>query len=57
MHHKLESAQLFHEVLDHRWFLSESAGHDVGLETAIRSYLETVLAVRPDEKAILGNSL
>jgi tRNA A-37 threonylcarbamoyl transferase component Bud32 len=57
MRYKLDSAQLFHEVLDHRWFLSESAGHDVGLETAISSYLETVLAVRPDEKTMLGNSL
>ena len=26
---KLEPAELFHEVLEHRWYLSERAGHDV----------------------------
>ena len=28
---KLEPAEVFHEVLEHRWFLSERAGVDVGL--------------------------
>ncbi|HEX7188285.1 MAG TPA: DUF4032 domain-containing protein, partial [Actinomycetes bacterium] len=28
---KLEPAEVFHEVLEHRWFLSERAGRDVGL--------------------------
>ena len=28
---KLEPAEVFHEVLEHRWFLSEQAGRDVGL--------------------------
>ncbi|RCG27398.1 DUF4032 domain-containing protein [Sphaerisporangium album] len=51
---KLEPAQLFHEVLDHRWFMSESAGRDVGLDAALRSYIDTVLVFKPDEKAILG---
>jgi uncharacterized protein DUF4032/lipopolysaccharide kinase (Kdo/WaaP) family protein len=51
---KLEPAQVFHEVLDHRWYLSEAAGHDVGLDTALRSYVDTVLAHKPDERAVLG---
>ncbi|MCU0684808.1 MAG: DUF4032 domain-containing protein [Polyangiaceae bacterium] len=51
---KLEPAQVFHEMLDHRWYLSEAAGHDVGFETATRSYVDTVLAYKPDEKAVLG---
>ena len=29
---KLEPAELFHEVLEHRWYLSERAGRDVGLD-------------------------
>ena len=29
---KLEPAEVFHEVLEHRWYLSERAGHDVGLK-------------------------
>ncbi|HEU4534556.1 MAG TPA: DUF4032 domain-containing protein, partial [Polyangiaceae bacterium] len=50
---KLEPAQVFHEVLDHRWYLSEAAGGDVGLEAALRSYVETVLAHKPDERALI----
>ncbi|GAA3827352.1 DUF4032 domain-containing protein [Sphaerisporangium flaviroseum] len=52
---KLEPAQLFHEVLDHRWFLSEAAGREVGLEAALRSYVDTVLVYKPDEKALIGD--
>ncbi|MFC4531251.1 DUF4032 domain-containing protein [Sphaerisporangium dianthi] len=51
---KLEPAQLFHEVLDHRWYMSEAAGRDVGLETALKSYIQTVLVFKPDEKAVIG---
>jgi hypothetical protein len=50
---KLEPAQLFHEVLDHRWFLSEAAGQDVGLPAAVQSYVENVLIYKPDEKALI----
>ena len=52
---KLEPAQLFHEVLDHRWFMSEAEGGDVGLEAALASYVDTVLVFKPDEKAIIGD--
>ncbi|MEO3857077.1 DUF4032 domain-containing protein [Acrocarpospora sp. B8E8] len=50
---KLEQAQLFHEVLDHRWYMSEAAGKDVGLPAAVASYVKTVLVHKPDEKAII----
>ena len=50
---KLEPAELFHEVLVHRWYMSESAGHDVGMDAAVRSYVDTVLRFRPDEQAVL----
>ncbi|MFC7385316.1 DUF4032 domain-containing protein [Sphaerisporangium rhizosphaerae] len=53
---KLEPAQLFHEVLDHRWFMSEAAGRDVGLEAAVQSYIDTVLVFKPDEKAVIGDA-
>jgi hypothetical protein len=26
-----EAAELFHEVIEHKWFLSEQAGQDVGV--------------------------
>ncbi|MCG5212727.1 DUF4032 domain-containing protein [Streptosporangium sp. KLBMP 9127] len=53
MRRKLEPAQLFHEVLDHRWFLSEDAGQDVGLPAAVDSYVNKVLVFKPDEKALI----
>lgn len=51
---KLEPAEVFHEVLEHRWYLSEHRGADVGTLDAARSYVETVLPLKPDEAAVLG---
>jgi hypothetical protein len=51
---KLEPPELYHQLLDHRWYLSETAGRDVGTETALASYLSTVLPHRPDESSVLG---
>jgi hypothetical protein len=50
---KLEPAEVFHEVLEHRWFLSEQAGHEVDTMEAARSYVDDVLAAKPDEKLTL----
>ena len=47
---KLEPAELFHEILEHRWYLSEQAGQDVGLEAAAASYADQVLRPAPDER-------
>jgi hypothetical protein len=54
---KLEPAEIFHEVLEHRWFLSERAGRDVGLMPAAQSYVAEVLAHKPDEAAVLGSRI
>jgi hypothetical protein len=43
----LEPAEVFHEVLEHRWFLSERAGFDVGTWAAVRSYVQHVLPRTP----------
>jgi hypothetical protein len=51
---KLEPAQVFHEVLEHRWFLSERAGHDIGLKATMNDYIATVLANKRDEESLLG---
>ena len=45
---RVEPAQLFHEVLEHRWYLSEAAGHDVGLDLACKAYISEVLPYRRD---------
>ncbi|WP_114905677.1 DUF4032 domain-containing protein [Ornithinimicrobium murale] len=51
---KLEPAELFHELLEHRWYLSERADYDVPLEEAVADYVATVLPSKPDEVAVLG---
>ncbi|MEJ7651399.1 MAG: DUF4032 domain-containing protein [Nakamurella sp.] len=53
----LEPAEIFHEVLEHRWFLSEAAGHEVSMDGAARSYMQTVLPFRPHEEAMLDTAL
>jgi hypothetical protein len=45
---RIEVAQFFHEALEHRWYLSEKAGHDVGLEFAAQSYVNEILPFRRD---------
>jgi hypothetical protein len=50
---RLEAAEVFHQVLEHRWFLSERAGKDVGIEEAVRSYVTSVLPARPAERVVL----
>lgn len=45
---RIESAQMFHEALEHRWYLSENAGYDVGLNFAIQGYINDVLPFRRD---------
>jgi hypothetical protein len=50
---KLEPAELYHEVLEHRWFLSERAGKEVSIFDAAASYMDTVLRGLPDEAIAL----
>jgi hypothetical protein len=51
---KLEPAELFHELLEHRWYLSEQAGRDMTLQDAADDYVSSVLPGKPDEAAVLG---
>jgi hypothetical protein len=45
---KLEPAQLFHEILEHRWYLNEASDEEVDLFDAARDYVERVLTQKPD---------
>lgn len=54
---KLEPAQMFHEVLEHRWFMGERLQRDVSLNEAAEDYVAQVLATKPDELAVLGRRL
>jgi Domain of unknown function (DUF4032)/Lipopolysaccharide kinase (Kdo/WaaP) family len=45
---RLQPAEIFHEVLEHRWYMSEAAGRDVGTTAAARAYVEKVLPEAPE---------
>ena len=47
---KRAAAELYHELLEHRWFLSERAGRDVGLAPATADYVDQILRRAPDER-------
>ena len=50
---KREPAELYHELLEHRWYLSERAGREVSLDEAIEDYIAKVLTQLADERAML----
>jgi hypothetical protein len=54
MRKKLEPAELYHEVLEHRWFMGEQAGREIPIDEAAQSYMETVLQNLPDEEVSLS---
>jgi Domain of unknown function (DUF4032)/Lipopolysaccharide kinase (Kdo/WaaP) family len=49
---RLDEPEIFHEVLEHRWFLSEAAGLDVGTTAATKDYLTRVLPNVPDDLTV-----
>jgi hypothetical protein len=51
---KLEPAEVYHEVLEHRWFLSEKAGSEVPIEEAAAAYVTQVLRQKPDEEVAMA---
>ena len=46
---KLEGAEIYHQLLEHRWFLSENGQEEVSLDQALESYMADVLADAPNE--------
>jgi tRNA A-37 threonylcarbamoyl transferase component Bud32 len=50
---KRDAAEVFHEALEHRWFLSQEANADVGLMPAVEAYVDDVLRHAADERAVL----
>jgi hypothetical protein len=53
---KLEPAEVFHQLLEHRWFMAQQAGRDIPLAEAVTSYVNTVLRHRRDEATVIGPS-
>ena len=44
---RLDTAEIFHEILVHRWFLSEAAGQEVDIFETARNYIDHELPRRP----------
>jgi hypothetical protein len=51
---KLEPAEVFHQLLEHRWYLSQAKGKSVPLAEALSSYIDDVLRHRRDEATLMG---
>jgi hypothetical protein len=50
---RLEPAEIFHQLLDHRWYMSQNEGRDIPLAEAVSSYVEDVLRHRRDEATVI----
>jgi hypothetical protein len=51
---KLDDAEIFHQLLEHRWYMSERVGHDLPLEEVVPSYTTEVLAQLPSPHPLAG---
>ncbi len=51
---KLEPADVFHQVLEHRWYMSQARGQSVPIAEVLSSYVDTVLRHRRDEATLMG---
>ncbi|MFK5151330.1 DUF4032 domain-containing protein, partial [Klebsiella pneumoniae] len=51
---KLEPAEVFHQVLEHRWYMSQARGRSVPLAEVVTSYIDDVLSHRRDEATVMG---
>ncbi|HEY8589047.1 MAG TPA: DUF4032 domain-containing protein [Naasia sp.] len=51
---KLEPAEVFHQLLEHRWFMSQKQSRDVPLAEAVAAYIDDILRHRRDEATVLN---
>ena len=51
---RLEPAELYHQVLEHRWYLSQNEKREVSTTEAVNSYINNVLVHRRDEEALIA---
>ncbi len=52
----LEAAEVFHEILEHRWYLSEQAGREVEIFDTARDYIRRQLRSEPREPSLTPTS-
>ncbi len=50
---RLEDPEIYHEILEHNWYLNERSDTEVLLEDATLDYIENILSRRRDESTVL----
>lgn len=50
---RLEPAEMFHQMLEHRWFMSQNESREVPLAEAVSSYIDNVLRHRRNEATVI----
>ncbi len=50
---RLEPAEMFHQMLEHRWYISQNEKREVPLAEAVGSYIDNVLRSRRDEATMI----
>lgn len=53
MRKKLPAPEFYHELLEHKWFMSQRLGTDVTWDEAVQDYILNVLIHRQDERALI----
>lgn len=51
---RLEPAEVFHQLLEHRWYQSQAENRDVPIAEALTSYINDVLRHRRDEQMVIA---
>jgi hypothetical protein len=51
---RLEPAEVFHQLLEHRWYQSQAENRDVPIAEALTSYINEVLRHRRDEQMVIA---
>ena len=51
---KLEPAEIYHQVLEHRWFMAQNQKREIDSTEAVNSYITNVLAHRREEEALIA---
>lgn len=49
---RLEAPEVYHEVLEHRWYLCQQEGRDVPWQEAVARYVAEILAHKEDEAVV-----
>ena len=56
LHNKFDDAEIFHQILEHRWYMSEKANRDVSRKAAIKDFVDSWLRHQLDERSFIGQA-